>query len=260
MDAIFVPCTWNKEVFEKSGVTVPLYIVQPGVILENAPAPVKSQEDKFNFYSIFQWTERKNPDGLIKAFYSEFSKDEKVRLILKSYRSARLPDSRPFINHEIARIQRELNLKEYPEIDVKAEFFSSKEMYNLHSRGNCFVLPTRSEGWGLPAFDAMLHGNPAIVTNYSGVTDFMESGFCRMLNYQMTPVSGMEWYVPWFNGKMSWAEADLRQLKKEMRSVYENESVALEAAVKGRKHLLDNFNTRNSAQMFLEAAKDIMEK
>ena len=38
---------------------------------------------------------------------------------------------------------------------------------------DCFVLPTHGEGWCRPCMEAMAAGLPAIVTGWSGHTDFM---------------------------------------------------------------------------------------
>jgi glycosyltransferase involved in cell wall biosynthesis len=43
----------------------------------------------------------------------------------------------------------------------------------LYAAVDCFVLPTRGEGWGLPIFEAMAMGLPVIATNWSGQVDFM---------------------------------------------------------------------------------------
>jgi len=43
-----------------------------------------------------------------------------------------------------------------------------EDMRDLLKTADCFVLPTRGEGWGLPIAEAMAMQLPVIVTNYSG--------------------------------------------------------------------------------------------
>ena len=43
----------------------------------------------------------------------------------------------------------------------------------LYRSSDCFVLPTRGEGWGLPIIEAMACGVPVIATSWSAQCDFM---------------------------------------------------------------------------------------
>ncbi|MCF1193308.1 hypothetical protein LRR18_17095, partial [Mangrovimonas sp. AS39] len=42
-------------------------------------------EDTYIFYSIYQWSERKNPSVFIEAYLREFNLSDKVALVLKTY-------------------------------------------------------------------------------------------------------------------------------------------------------------------------------
>lgn len=45
---------------------------------------------------------------------------------------------------------------------------------SLFKSADCFVLPTRGEGWGLPVVEAMAMELPVIVTNWSGPTAYLD--------------------------------------------------------------------------------------
>lgn len=256
MDAIFVPCSWNKEIFEKSGVTVPVFVVSPGfdpTTMPINPSNINKQKDKYTFYSIFQWSERKNPEGLLRAYFHAFNESDKVRLVLKTYKQGKLPNNQQIITQEIERIKRETNLKSYPEINLICDALTSNQMSELHDGSSCFVLPHSSEGWGMPHFEAMSYGNPVIATGFSGNMDFMSNDNSYLLDYQMTPVKNMQWFVPWLDGKMSWASPDLIQLSETMRYIYNNQDLAKQKGELGRQFIVNNFGTNKPTDMFIEA-------
>ena len=70
-------------------------------------------------------------------------------------------------------------LEDLATIEVIEDEISREEMRMLYSISNAFVLPTRGEGWGLPAMEAMAMELPAIITNYSGPATFVtpENGY-----------------------------------------------------------------------------------
>ena len=92
MDEIWVPCQWTAEVARTSGVTKPIRVFGHCASPEDysMASSLRFQDldpSWYKFYSIFQWTERKNPRGLIKAYLNAFTDKEPVILILKTYRS-----------------------------------------------------------------------------------------------------------------------------------------------------------------------------
>lgn len=261
MDAIFVPCKWNVDVFRESGVTVPIHVVYPGMDLEEVPEltnPKEKTQNKFHFYSIFQWIERKHPLGLIKSYFSEFTGVEDVVLTLKTYRHARIKNNQQVLVNEIQQIKKDLKLKHYPEIHLLTDFLSHEQMTQIHRKFHCFVLPHRSEGFGMPHMDAMSYGNPTIATNFSGNTDFMRDDNSYLIPYQLTPACGMSWYVPWYDGTMYWAEPNLHALAKTMRHVYENRDEAVKKGIAGRNFIMENFNPTRTANMLVDACEKVM--
>ena len=60
VDKAIVVCEWNKEVFESSGVTIPIGVVQHGIHMDDfkgiKPYDIDGiDKDEFVFYSVFQW-------------------------------------------------------------------------------------------------------------------------------------------------------------------------------------------------------------
>jgi len=261
MDAILVPCEWNKKTFVDSGVTVPIHIVYPGMSEDDFPEAVNLKDkktDAFHFYSIFQWIERKNPIGLLRAYFAEFASNENVCLTLKTYRSTNIGNNQQLIMSQIDALKKDLKLKDYPEIRLLTNFLSHDELRALHKENHCFVLPHRAEGFGLPHMKAMSYGNPTIATDFSGNVDFMLKDNSYPIPYHLTPAFGMSNFVPWYDGTMYWAEPDLYTLAKTMRDVYKNYEEALSKGLQGRLFIMRNFNEAASVEMMEDAIKNIL--
>ena len=44
----------------------------------------------------------------------------------------------------------------------------------LHTRGDCYLSLCRSEGWGIPPFDAAAWGNPVVITGFGGQLAYLD--------------------------------------------------------------------------------------
>jgi glycosyltransferase involved in cell wall biosynthesis len=254
MDEIWVPCDWNVQVFKDSGVTVPVkkveHTIERSELVTNEEWDTNLPiQDKFLFYSIFQWTERKNPDGLIKAFVSEFSRDENVCLVLKTYRqNSASPVDRKWVADATSNIVSLLHIKDPPPVLIAHGALPREQMLALHKRGDCFVLPHKSEGWGVPHFEAMGTGTPVIATNFGGNTEFMNKENSYLLDYNLEPVSNMPWQI--YSGRTDWANPNMDQCRKMMREIFSNRE---SAQVKGAlgKESLEKYSWENiGAKMF----------
>jgi len=264
-DAVFVPCSWNKKVFRDSGVKVPIKVVPPGIdpgyykdIKHIDPIALDLPKDAFCFYSIFQWTERKNPAGLLRAFWAAFDGVDDVYLVLKTYGTNVSLEQQRVLKETIAQLKANMRLKKPPKIIFVGGFLSKAEMTGIHKRCDCFVLPHRAEGFGLPHLEAMAMGNPVISTGYSGNMDFMTPENSYLLDYQLTPVTNMPW-IPYYEGTMLWAEPNLSQLIDYMKYVYEYRKEAQTVGELGRAHVMKKFNWEISAKKLVQACQEIVD-
>lgn len=241
---VWVPCDWNMEVFANSGVTRPLYKV-PHTIQVPDPATVGDfalngvDPNAFVFYSIFQWQERKNPYGLLTSFCSSFSEQDNVVLVLKTYRHDQAGD-KDAVKKLVLDYRKYVTLDSYPRMFLVVENMSTEDMWALHKRGDCFVLLQRSEGWGLPHFEAAAMGKPIITPGYGGQTEFLKEDNSYLTNYTETPVTGMPW-SPYYRADQFWAEPDLKDAIRLMRHVYTNQDEAREKGRRAREYVQENF-------------------
>ncbi len=75
-----------------------------------------------------------------------------------------------------------------PTLYVISSHLSNDDYASLYKASNAFVMPTRGEGWGMPISEAMSMGIPVVVTNWSGVTAFVDESVGYMVEYSLVPV------------------------------------------------------------------------
>jgi glycosyltransferase involved in cell wall biosynthesis len=228
-DEIWVPSEFNRNTFINGGVYPRLLRVVPLAYDSNrfreenvvvSPCKFRYMEKAFIFTSIFKWEDRKGPDVLFKAYLEEFSSNDNVCLVVKTHGSPINGQNMKDQHKQIVKWLRKYagiklqRSKDFPCLKVYNNYFSKDEIIAFHKAGDVTVLPTRGEGWGLPYMQSMAFGIPAIGTNWSGNTAFMNESNSFMLNYTRLEQRKQLY------GKT--AEPDVDHLKKLMRYVYEH--------------------------------------
>jgi len=232
MDEIWCPCDLMADAVKKIGfngvirkVPTPMRRVKRTAI----PINFKISNDMvindscFKFYSIFQWQYRKGYDVLIKSYLEEFSSNENVILILKVNKLFQDNFKRDILNY-INKVKSMIGRVKTPKILIVDYFISNKDMDALHDLSDCFVLPHRGEGWGMPIARAMMHDNHIITTRYGGVTEYLDNSTAGIIEHRSIPVMNMEW-CNLYEKDHKWAEPSAKSLKSNMRNLFDNEDL-----------------------------------
>jgi glycosyltransferase involved in cell wall biosynthesis len=254
LDGIIVPSNFVKKVLADSGVENRIEIIPHGVninLFSSDLKPMKvNTKKKFIFLNVGSGFPRKGIDVLIKAYTEEFSKDDAVCLVLKTF---------PNIHNKVSELINTFTKQNSPEIIHIDRDISETELVSLHKRCNCFVTSTRGEGFGLPIAEAMLCKMPVIATNHGGHLDFCDEENSYLINFELVPSKShlkVEHAIP----GSTWAEPDVQHLKQLMRHVYENrDSVEIKEKVeKAYSNIINNFSWDAAAKKtiaFLEKIK-----
>ena len=251
MDEIWVPSKFNKETFIDSGVRTPIRIVPLGVDPNyfNPRINGKRFSEKYTFFSVFEWGERKAPEILLKAFADEFSKNEEVCLVCK------INNFDPSV--DIGRIINNLKLRNSAAQIIILPNFVVKgyEMPVLYRSADAFVLPTRGEGWGMPILEAMACGLPVIATNWSAQTDFLNDDTGYPL--EIDGLISAEAKCPYYVGH-KWAQPSYEHLRVLLRRVFDKRDAAASIGQFASNYVNREYSWNNSAKRIQEILNKIL--
>ena len=163
----------------------------------NARAFDDGDPDRFRFYYIGAWNQRKNVPGLIRAFARAFKREDPVELYLQIAGTA--PG-----DLMMAMASTGIPQQHMPRIVSNVHAVPDQQLTELHLRYDCFVTATRAEGFNLPAFDALLANRMVITQRELGSDDF--------LSYDAQApglVGRLEWASDWITGTRMAAIADV---------------------------------------------------
>lgn len=220
MDEVWVPSSFNFETFSKAGVSKEkLFIIPESIYVSTfirniTPFEVQGRR-RFNFLSVFDWSLRKGWDLLISSFLEEFDSNEDVSLSLKVWSSYGKSHGQI-----LKQVKEFFGIKELPpNIIFIDQNLSTEQLAGLYKSSDCFVLPTRGEGWGRPFMEAMVSKIPVIGTRWSGQLEFMNDNNSYLIDCTIMDVNKEACLEnPRFSGHR-WAEPSLLHLKALMRKI-----------------------------------------
>jgi len=231
VNEIWTGSKFNEQAMRNAGVTKPIYIIPEAIDASVAPAdfvPYKATNDgDYSFYSIFEWTERKNPLALLEAYWREFEDVKGVSLTLKTYQVGFSAERREMINTQIRKLKARLNLKSYAPLYMYRQLMDRHQVYRFHNSFDCFVSAHRGEGWGIPQMEAMLLEKPIISTNLGGIHEYLiHKKDAYLVKYTMVPVDNGNYNSQWYTPDQKWGEVDKDDLRAGMRWAFDNQDEA----------------------------------
>eukprot|EP00038_Savillea_parva_P025458 m.47762 g.47762 ORF g.47762 m.47762 type:complete len:478 (-) comp6926_c0_seq1:286-1719(-) len=183
--------------------------------------------ETFRFLSVFKWEERKGWKILLEAFVNEFSAADAVSLTLITNSFHTEDNLVEKVESFVEACAAQQGSTSIPHITVIDRHVPESNMPTLYRSMDCFVLPSRGEGWGRPHVEAMSMELPVIATNWSGPTAFLteQTGYPLPINGLVTVPSGP------FKKFHKWADPSVTDLSRLMRYVYTHRD---EARAKGQ--------------------------
>jgi glycosyltransferase involved in cell wall biosynthesis len=252
-DAILAPTRFCERICLSSGVpkNKVFYVPYPlnSDVWNTSVTPLLPRTNRFRFLYLNTWHERKGWDILLRAFWDEFSRDDPVELVLKSYLENTRTESMQSV---ISRYARTLNIDPSWRAPVTTidRLISSEEMPSFMKSFDAYVSPHRSEGFGLNIWHAMSLGVPVICTDYGGNTDFTKDDTAWLVKPEkMSSPSSTECAKFPHLANMVWAEPDIAGLRKAMRDCFIEQKEAAKRAETGALVVRTNFSYEKVGMM-----------
>jgi len=244
MDEVWVPSKQEQKCLVKSGVTKPIKVISQPLDTDFIKANKNHTLDlhslvkkTFKFYFIGEYVERKNIRALVAAFHLAFDISQPVSLIIKTNISNMSPaDSQRAIEKDIEAVKKQLNINQkYKQEIIITDRLSDKDIVGLHNSCDCFIMPSFGEAFCRPAAEALVLGKTPIVTDNTGMIDYVNHDNGFVVQSHRTPVLlnqrtlSEEYDI--YNANEYWYRINMYDLIEKMRSVYlmnKNEKKKLE--------------------------------
>jgi glycosyltransferase involved in cell wall biosynthesis len=182
-DAILVATSFVGRALRNSGCAKPIFVIPMGVdhVVDYSapllPLPSIKNSEYFRFLHVSSVFERKGPEFLLAAFIAQFNAEDLVELYIKTF-----PNLHNRIHEQLAYF---LTTKPNPpRVIIDEADIPNTALQALYRSAHTLVLPTRGEGFNLPAAEALTLGLPVIVTGYGAQTDFCTTTTASLIPFR----------------------------------------------------------------------------
>ena len=244
---VVAPTKWNAEQFGDRAVVAP-EAVDPSLFSRAAAgsdddarssieALLGPKRKAFRVLSIFKWERRKAPDVLVDGFFSAFD-DADAELVIHAYRPSWERGDKDLrrVAERMRPAGNNARLAWLGGVEL-----SRRELRALYAAVDCFALPTRGEGWGLPVHEALAMALPTVVTGVAGPLD-------------ITGGNDTAWLLdPGGRGSDGLARPRPKDLAAALREIRDDPAEALKRAAAGRERVARMFAPAVVARRFVEA-------
>lgn len=224
-DAIVVPDQFLVSVYQKSGITKPVFVMPHGIYIEKfLDQPIKKQKNKpFVFGNSAGFWQRKNQACIVEAFAQEFGNNQNV--ILKLH--GRLGEKAQ--KKQIRNIISKYKLTTIEFIDKSLD---ETEYLNFMRSLDCYVLLSKGEGFSVTPREALALGIPCIISNNTAHKTICDTGFVKEVEANLLAPA-------YYSHIKEYAGNDYNctteQARKALRDVYDNYEKYLKKAHQGRE-------------------------
>ncbi len=182
-------------------------------------------------YDVKSYQERKNPRAAVEAFKMAFSPEDKTVGLVIKVNNAKYGESELALLNQV--------IEGYSNIHLILDILDRDDTNALINCTDSYISLHRSEGFGLGLAEAMYLGKPAIGTNWSSNTDFMNNQNSCLVNYRLIQIERD--HGPYKAGQY-WADPDLEHASSYMKSLVNDTSYYKRVAGSGIDTIKKDFS------------------
>ena len=251
VDEIWVPSSWVKECYIKSGVPAEkVQVISNGVNCEifrpDGPRYKLKTRKKFRFLFLGGTIHRKGIDIALSAYLQSFSSEDDVCLVIKGqsgqvYSGSQLTDTLNNLHEKN---------KKAPEIEYINDALTEAEISALYRSCDVLLAPYRGEGFGLPIAEAMASGLALIVTAEGASKDFVrkEFAYCIPSSKKITHLDEFQESAPGY-----WLEEpDLSSVSDAMVSAYNAPDIVKSMGMQARIYAINHLGWDKAVSKILD--------
>ena len=260
VDELWLATDFLIEMFKRSGVPNSKIRKMPfGIEVPEKIDRIFPKDGTFRMLFLSSFTYRKGVHFLIKAFLEEFSREEKVELVL---RTSPFVISLEEMNLTIRKLNQSVRKKHKPKMILLSRPLSEMNLWSLINSCDAIISPSLGEGFNRSVVEGMILGKPPITTNCPPMNEFVsERGGYLIDHLGLVPVTNMNNigdYAKWFDQKYNhkWYMPAFSSIKEQMRLAFEDfKSGEIEA----KKEHLARFKHKWDWSNFIEERIERME-
>lgn len=256
LDYVLPSSHFSKKVFVDAGWPEDRCIVVPhGIRLSDFDDKRKvnnlKTKKRFKFLNVSIPHYRKNIYTLLEAYYSEFSANDDVCLIIKSSNSKPKYHFECNVVKEILKAQKKAfkKKKNLPQVELITTKYES--IIPLYNSCQCLVSATSSEGFGLPLLEAIAAKMIVVAPHVTGQADFLNTdNSIKVDAKEVLAPKAYQYWRPSRNAKTYMPDVD--SLREGMRRAYNMRSGIPEVMSQSMLKTAEKFTWRNAAKQILE--------
>ena len=262
MDSVFTSCTEDSFTLKtcydvEKTQTIP-FPVNSDKFHKDYGNPLGIPDKKCVFYTICEFTKRKDLGSLILSYMNSFDSSDDVLLVIKSGNGNDDLDAIKKLIENIRSGTRRFPVEyRYPKVLVISSRVSEDQLNSIHQNCHVFVSTSHGESFCLPALDALGFGNSVLASKCGAFKDYIRPDGINgvLVEGQYIHVFGAGPQPDnLYSSREKWFRVNTDEFSHNMRTFYDNIHLAThhQACADRTKYVEENYSYKTVGQLMLD--------